>query len=190
MKKLALVIPAALILSGCTLFPSKTSSITGTEAQKAEKLGQIISSGGQADCLITNLTDKTTTQIIVSGKKMKFVGSDFGGGKKGSMISDGVYTYVWTDGEKTGFKTKIEPEVSPTPTVAGKPEGEVEVTNPSQAAETFEDETKFQTECVKRKISDSDFTPPADVKFTDFAELMKAVPQIPSIPSLPGGDGE
>lgn len=174
MKKLAFIIPAALILSGCTLFPSKSTTITGTESQKAEKLAQIISRGGQADCLITNLTDKTTTQIVVSGKKMKFVGSDFGGGKKGSMISDGVYTYIWSDGEKTGFKTKIESEVSPTPSVAGEPtEDEV---SPIKTAESFEDETKFQTECVKRNISDSDFTPPADVKFTDFA--------IPSIPAI------
>lgn len=173
MKKLAFILPAALILSGCTLLPAKTASITGTEKQKAEKLAQIISRGGQADCKVTNLTDKSSTQIIISGKKMKFVGSDFGQGKKGTMINDSVYTYIWSEGEKTGFKSKIE-EVKPTGTAQEAPQSpEVD---PAKAVADYNDETKYQTDCVLRTISNSEFTPPAEVKFTDFAEMMKGLP--------------
>lgn len=180
MKKLVFIVPAALILSGCTFFPSTTSTITGTEQQKSEKLAQIIASGGQADCQVTNLSDKTSTQIIVSGKKMKFIGSDFGEGKKGTMLTDNVYTYVWSEGEKTGFKTKIESEK---PTEPAKAENQPAELDSTKTAESYDDETKFKTECTRRVISESEFVAPADVKFTDFAELVKTVPSVPAIPT-------
>lgn len=182
MNKLSFLLPAALIFSGCTLIPVKTTSITGTEQQMTEKLGQIIARGGQADCQITNLANRTSTQIIVSGKNMKFVGSDLGDGKNGTMLTDGVYTYVWTEGEKQGFKTKLETEkaTEPTQTVPG-----TTGLDPSQKATSYDDETKFKTECTSRTIFESEFTPPADVKFSDFAEIMKGIPQVPSVPTIP-----
>lgn len=173
MKKLVFLIPVALFLSGCTLLPAKTASITGTEQQKAEKIAQIIASGGQADCQITNLTDKSTTRMVLSGKKMKFIGSDFGEGKQGTMLNDGVYTYIWTEGEKVGFKTKVEAFEPTKATEDTKQPTEVDAT---QKAESYDDETKFQTNCIRRNIVDSEFTPPADVTFTDFAEMMKGLP--------------
>jgi hypothetical protein len=174
MNKLFILIPAALIFSGCTLFPSQTATITGTEAQKAEKLAQIMASGGQADCQITNLADKSTTQMILSGKKMKFIGSDFGEGKKGTMINDGIYTYIWSEGEKVGFKTKIE-AVTPTDSPDNTTPESV-VPDAVETAAGYDDETKFKTDCIKRTILDTEFTPPADVNFTDLAEMMKALP--------------
>ncbi|HCQ31403.1 TPA: hypothetical protein DIU27_03425 [Candidatus Collierbacteria bacterium] len=175
MKKLAIILPIAFLFSGCTLFPS--SPITGTEQQKAEKLSQIISSGGQANCKVTNLTDNTSTQISVSGKKMKIVGSDFGEGKQGTMINDGTYTYIWTEGEKVGFKSKLEAEKPLEPTE------NLDRTAPVDSAkqvDTFEDETKFKMDCTRGGVSDADFTPPADVQFTDFSEMLKTVPTIPA----------
>lgn len=179
MKNLALLLSVALFLSGCTLFSGQSTPITGTEAQKAEKLAAILASGGQADCTITNLEDKSTTRMVVSGKKMKIVGSDFGEGKKGTMINDSVYSYIWTEGEKTGIKTKLDPDVSPTPTVADRTDTSDTVASP----ETYEDETKYQTDCQRTSVPDSEFTPPADVIFTDLSEMMRSVPTIPQIPS-------
>jgi len=176
MNKLILVIPAALLLSAC----NQTAPITGTTTQKAEKLAQIIERGGQADCKVTNLADNSTTQIIVSGKKMKIVGSDFGEGKKGTMVNDGSFNYIWSEGEKTGFKTKtVSDTITPTQTSEVKQPEDV-----SQTAAGFEDETKYKMDCATRTISDSVFTPPVEVKFTDFSEVMKAVPSTPSVPTF------
>lgn len=185
MKKLTFLLPAAFLLSGCSLLPGQTSNISGTESQKMEKLGQIIASGGQADCQITNLTDNTTTQIVVSGKKMKFMGSDFGEGKKGTMLTDDVYTYVWSDGEETGFKTKLETEKVAEPTEAVREQGGLDQT---QKIDSYDDETKFKTVCTRRTITESEFTPPSNIKFTDFAELMKDIPSIPNIPAQDSGE--
>ena len=169
-KKTALIILSSFALAACT--PS--GPITGTEQQKQEKLAQIIEAGGSADCIITNLADKSTTQMIISGKKMKIIGSDFGGGKKGTMINDNVYTYTWTEGEKTGFKMKLVTEKETAPTTAAQEEGKVDA---EQAAQEFEDETKFKTDCTVRNIGASEFVPPSDVKFTDFSQINKMIPQ-------------
>jgi len=168
-KKLSFLAVSALFLAACS---PTTAPITGTEQQKAEKLAQIISSGGTADCKVSSLADNSSTQIIISGKKMKFVGSDMGEGKKGSMINDGVYTYIWSDGDKTGFKSKIE-TIEPTGTTAAPAQEQFDA---SKQAQTFDDSTKYKLDCTKRSISDTEFTPPAEVKFTDFAELMKGLP--------------
>ncbi len=182
MNKLVFILPIALVLSGCSLSPS--APITGTNTQKAEKLGQIISRGGQADCKITNLADSTSTQMTISGKKMKIVGSDLGEGKKGTVINDNIYTYMWDEGTKTGIKTKVAAE-TPTPSVTGNiPES----VNPADQATGFEDETKYKVDCSTRIIQDSEFVPPADVKFTDLGEMMKGLPSIPAMPSIPAED--
>jgi len=171
MKKLTLptLLASAFLFAACT--PS--APITGTEEQKAEKLAQIIESGGSADCTVTNLADKSTTQMVVSGKKMKIVGSDFNEGKKGTMINDAVYSYFWSEGDKTGFKTKleVEKEAQPTP---GASEEKIDTT---KTAEGYEDELKYKMDCSRRNISDSEFVPPAEVKFIDPSELNSLSPE-------------
>ncbi len=163
---LSALLSSALLLAACT--PS--GPITGTEQQKAEKLAQIIESGGSGDCTITNLSDQSTTQMIVSGKKMKIIGSDFGGGKKGIMINDTAYFYSWGEGDKEGFKTKLITEKETQPTVTTSAEQDF---SPKKAVSEFEDETKFKMDCAKRSVSASEFVPPTTVKFTDTAEFTK-----------------
>jgi len=167
MKKLFPILLTALFLSGCSLSPS--APITGTEEQKAEKLAQIIERGGQADCKVTNLSDNSVVQILISGKKIKMTGSDFGEGKQGTMLNDGVYTYMWSEGASEGYKTKIETE-NLTPTPVGQETGQVDTV---KQTEGYDDETKYRTDCVRRIIADSEFLPPSNIKFIDPLELMK-----------------
>ena len=169
-KKSLVVLLASLILAACT---PQAAPITGTEEQKAEKLAQIIESGGSADCTITNLADKSMTQMVISGKKMKIVGSDFNEGKKGTMINDTVYSYFWSEGDKTGFKTKLEVEKETRPT-PGASEEKVDTT---KTAAGYEDESKYKMDCSRRNISDSEFVPPSEVKFVDPSQLNQMTPE-------------
>lgn len=179
-NRLSLVIPAALILSGCTLFPV-AGPISGTTEQKALKLAEIIKNGGTANCKITNIADNSSTEIFVNGKKMKFVGTDTGQGKKGMMINDGEFIYTWSDGDKTGVKLSA---AVPTGTPTGAP---VDTDTDKQAA-MYDDESKYKMDCKAGVVIATEFTPPVDVKFTDLSEMMKAVPSIPKgMPSLPAG---
>lgn len=172
MKKLSLpvLLTSAFIFAACT--PS--APITGTEEQKAEKLAQIIERGGSADCQVTNLSDNSTIQYIISGKKMKLVGNNFGADKKGTMINDTVYFYSWGDGDKTGYKIKLEPEKETQPTGTASPQGDYDT---EKTAQEFEDETKFKLDCVSRVITDSEFVPPQAVKFVDPSELNTMTPE-------------
>ncbi len=178
MNKLVYLIPVSIFLSGCTLFPS--NKITGNAQVKAEKLAEIISRGGQASCIVNRLDDGSTTQMIISGKKMKILGSDFGDGKKGTMINDGTYTYMWDDVTKTGIKTKIN-EQSPTPSVTVTVP---KVTSLADQVTGYEDETKYSVDCTTGAVLDSEFVPPTDVEFTDLNQMMRALPTMPDIPNI------
>jgi len=170
MKKIALpvVLASAVLLAAC----KPTGPITGTEEQKAQKLAEIIAGGGAASCTIINLTDNSSVEMTVLGQKMKIVGTDFGQGKKGSMINDGVYTYVWEEGQASGFKTK-------NPTVEElqggemtKPEADTEKT-----AMVYEDETKYKVDCAQGGVREGEFTPPASVTFISPEEMQQMTPE-------------
>ncbi len=169
MKKITVLVGSALLLAACT--PS--GNITGTTEQQAQTLAQIISSGGNAACLITSLADNSTVEFTVSGKKMKIVGSDFGEGKKGTMINDGAYTYIWTEGEKNGFKTKNPEET----TKDGEKEASGTDFDTDNKVAVYDDETKYKLDCKSGGLSDSEFTPPASVQFVDPSQLQNMTPE-------------
>lgn len=169
-KTFPIILGSAILLAACK---PTSGPITGTTEQKAQKLGEIIASGGTAACTITNLSDKSTVNLTVSGKKMKIVGGVMQQGKKGSMMNDTVYTYVWEEGQTTGFKFK-------NPTTEETSQGQAttpQQVDTSKTATVYEDETKYQVDCKQGVVNDSEFTPPAEVKFLDQAEMMKLSPE-------------
>lgn len=91
------------------------------------------------------------------------------------MLNDTVYTYVWEEGQKSGFKMKnsTEEEIKKGEEKAK----EFEDYDTSKTAMTYEDETKYKMDCASRSISDSEFVPPSDVKFIDPTELQKMTPE-------------
>ena len=182
-KKVWLVALASIIFSGCSLFPQKTGSVELTkkeELKQAEKLAKIIERGGSADCKIVDVADNTKLTVMkVSGKKMRIEGQGFGEGeKKGFMINDGVYTYIWSDGDVNGYKTKL-PEEQEIKDDKAKINKQDDVVPPVQVGD-YEDETRFKVECKEGKIAESEFIPPSTVKFIDPSEMMKGLPGLPA----------
>ncbi len=181
-----------LLLSGLSILlaacgPSQNISVNPATQNKAEqvkqasKLSDIIANGGNAACNITNLTDpKENTTMVISGKKMKISGGTIQDGKKGFIINDGTYTYIWSEDSKEGFKMK-NPEEDKT-----KDQEEnklIPVVSKDELVNDYEDESKFKVECQTNVVKDTDFVPPITVKFTDPTELMRAIPSIPQIPT-------
>ncbi len=173
MKKKALLalLPSALLLAGCV----SPGTQPDNQAQEAEKLAQILESGGSAFCTVTNLTDNSTTEMTISGKKMKIVGADMSGGKKGTMINDTLYVYTWEEGEKTGFKMAIPAEEETTETT--EVTTTQETVDVEEEATAYEDETKYKMNCTKRRVADSEFAPPSDINFFDPAQMQNLSPQ-------------
>lgn len=186
-QKILSLIIGSVILSGCSLFPAAnpTTQSTKDQVKQAEKLSQVLEKGGQAVCTITKSDTKETYTITVKGKKMKMSGVQMGeGAKKGYMINDTIYTYIWDESSKQGFKTKL-----PTEDETRQAQEDIKNTNSDYSADkvakTYDDESKYSVNCKEGGVNDSEFVPPSEVKFVDPsatipADYLKNIPTVPA----------
>jgi hypothetical protein len=178
------ILVSSVILAGCSLLPAQNQTIND-QAKQAEKLAKIMEKGGQAICSIKKVGTEESYTITVKGKNMKVSGIDMGEkSKKGFMITDTLYTYVWEDGSKEGFKTKL-PSDEEMKKNSEKYNPGNDSYQPAAVAKEYEDETKYNVNCKEGGVSDSEFVPPADVKFLDPAALMPSIPSSPKLPNIP-----
>ncbi len=173
-NKILFAVLAGVIFSGCLPSQGKieinSNQSESKKIEQAAKLSSIISSGGNALCNISSKDDpKSSTTMYISGKKMKIVGTDTPDGKKGYILNDGEYTYIWAEGEKEGFKTKN----TPTPATTDSDKDEAAMYTSEDYAGSYEDESKYTVSCDIGKAADSEFTPPSTVKFSDPLEMIK-----------------
>lgn len=174
----ALVLVSSIILAGCSLLPASTQT-KDDQAKQAEKLAKIMEKGGQAVCEISQVDTEEKYTITVKGKKMKMAGITMDQkGKVGYMINDTVYTYIWAEGTKEGFKTKISAEeVTP---AKNQPIIAQNDYQPEKVASEYEDETKYKVNCKEGNVPESEFVPPSDVKFIDPTDYLKNIPTLPA----------
>jgi hypothetical protein len=178
MKKISLfslVIASSFLFSACTLpFASKSSlpSESDTPEVQAQKMSQLIASGASAKCQITdNNNPEFVTEIIFSGEKMKMTGTQVAQGSTGSFINDGEYTYVWQEGQTTGYKTKnVDPEDVDNMEEAS-PDYESGDVEQAPDFSQYENNPTYKIDCQEINISADEFTPPADVQFIDPSEM-------------------
>lgn len=183
----AFVIAASIILAGCSLLPASTQT-KDDQTKQAEKFAKIMERGGQAICTVKKVGTEESYTITVKGKNMKVSGITTGEKvEKGFMISDTLYTYVWDDESKEGFKTKL-PSDEEMKKNSEKYNSGNDSYQPEAVAKEYEDETKYNVNCKEGGVSDSEFVPPADVKFLDPAALVPSIPNIPNIPSIPDSE--
>lgn len=117
--------------------------------------------GKNQSCTITYPNNGGSGTIYVSGKKFR---GDFtvkiAGEKevKSQVLSDGVYTYVWSSESPTGIKMKID------------------VTSPTASAQTgnFNLDQEVGLNCSPLVVVDaSKFTIPTNIQFTDLSSMIQ-----------------
>jgi hypothetical protein len=178
MKKISLfslVIASSFLFSACTLpFTSKNNlpSETDTPVVQAQKMSELIASGASAKCQIADINNpEFVTEIIFSGQKMKMNGTQVAQGSTGSFINDGEYTYVWQEGQTTGYKSKnMEPEDIEA-MEEDLPDYESGDVDESPDFSQYETDPTFKIDCQEINISDDEFTPPSNVQFIDPSEM-------------------
>ncbi len=124
------------------------------------------------DLLLANIAQKCTFQdssgsanisgssYIAGGKvRSDFTSNSAGTAVSGHMIVDGKTSYVWMDGQTTGFKMSFDPASTSS------------TTNSQQGVDANK---AMNYNCSPWSVDSSLFTPPAAVKFTDFGTV--AVP--------------
>lgn len=129
--------------------------------------------------IVCTTKDKETGSVMTSymkGKKVKISGTGIGNGeaKEGYMINDGTYAYMWSKGEKTGMKIKI-PSPEEQKQIQKEAQEFVEKNKALSQEGLFEQykDPNISIDCKAAGVSDSEFTPPTNIEFTNPEEMMK-----------------
>ena len=144
---------------------------------------------GAAKCAITSKDGQYT--VVTDGKRARIEGIQVpaadpkAGMASGTMINDGQYAYMWSGTQ--GMKIDMTSAASVMPPQAGQPK-----TDPKdwQGWARSLEASGVTYDCDATTVSESDFTPPTTVQFTDLSELMKQMPKdmkavMPSQGSVP-----
>ncbi|MBP5993588.1 MAG: hypothetical protein KA731_01640 [Candidatus Moranbacteria bacterium] len=163
-----------------------------TESMPAEDtpgLLDFLTTRGAAKCAITSKDGQYT--VVTDGKRARIEGIQVpaadpkAGMSSGTMINDGQYAYMWSGTQ--GMKIALTPATSVMPPQAG--ESKTDPKDWQGWARSLE-ASGVTYDCDATTVSESDFTPPTAVQFTDLSELMKQMPKdmkavIPNQGSVP-----
>lgn len=169
-KKLLIVVVVVLLLAtGYYLMKGKTSGIPGvgsTETSSGPKsLKELIAAGIAQKCTFSSTDESGSTEgtTYVAGGKMRgdFTNVISGKTTKSHMIVDGKTNYIWTDGEKTGFKVTVEDTSGAGDTSVSQ--------DTTQGSMDLNEKADYK--CSSWVTDSSQFTPPSNVQFTDFSQM-------------------
>lgn len=180
MNKAVVIVGALLILGVGGYFMTQQSTNSALNSKKVEETSSFtsiqdaLSKSLSLQCTFTDEDGKKTKTYIKSGA----VRTDFTGAKaedSGSMIMKDKKLYTWTNDKKEGFMMTV-PEVTPGQTnIPGSATGDAN--RSQQATDVLTALDKFKDSCKPATVADSLFTPPSEIKFTDFSNMMKQFTQ-------------
>jgi len=180
-KTILLVILPLFLLVGCDKPKNKQEQKPKQEEKKSFSLKNALTLGKSLKCSYKN--EKGETVVWIKGKKMRMEGAGFGKGKKGGMVNDGEWIYIWTSAEKKGMKYKL----SDLNSLGEQAKDVADWKNVKEWAEKTEQ--KYHTECHTAIIGDNKFTPPSDIEFKDFSAIFSQVQEMKkAMPSVNSGE--
>lgn len=148
--------------STTTPSPIDTSPTTTSETPSTsmKSLKDLLTSGVAQKCTFSDNTQTGNmdgTTYITTGKMRGDFNSTVSGKTTGThMIVDGKTSYMWVDGQTTGFKMSFDPQ-------------SVDTKAPSEQAIDMNKTLDYN--CSPWAVDNSLFTTPTGVKFTDFSTL-------------------
>lgn len=189
MKKTIPVILAVLIILGIGIWfltgrksqsPQTTNTLsaqpTAATANQPQSLKDLLLAGIPQTCTVsqTSENNKSDTTIYISGGQMRGDVQAKAGDTNivTHMIIRDNTTYVWTDGQTTGYKMAYDPN-TPVPTSApGQPQG----VNP---------DVKVDYHCSPWISDAGKFILPSNITFTDLKSLLPSLPAAPKVSGAP-----
>ena len=176
--KIGIIIAVLLLLAGGTFFfmNKKSTSPTIATTESAANDSNVFTSIQDAlskkvslECTFSNEAGHQIKSYIKNGA----VRSDVTGKttqESGSTIIKDKKMYYWNS--TMGFMMNLseaEMQGQALPTTS-QPQGSTSQQNPLETLE------KYKNSCKPAVVSDNLFTPPTDVKFTDYSQMMKSIP--------------
>ncbi|MFA9288981.1 MAG: hypothetical protein ACEQSA_03825 [Weeksellaceae bacterium] len=177
---LGIIIILIAVISGAVLMQRSNNQMVGEDKpiQPAEggtanmkSLQELMAMGKNQKCTFEyndpNGGIEGTTYISASNVRSDFNNTDKDGKtSNGGMITDGDFMYTWTSDSKEGVKTAITDDMQKTV----EEEREKFMQNP----DTYMDPNqKVEYDCANWNPDVKVFTPPADIKFTDYSVQMQ-----------------
>lgn len=166
MQKNVIIAIVVILAVGVGAFLFFGKQQPGTMQQNAvTSIKDALSKSVSLTCTYTDEQGRESTTVIKNGA----IRSDYTGQnpeESGSVIVKDDMMYVW-DAKKQGFKMSI-PKVTITP--GANESSQQGITQEENFMANLE---KYKNSCKPAVISDSQFTPPADVIFTDYSEMMQ-----------------
>lgn len=174
---LTLLLTASLSLSAC--IPGMNTETTDTQSEsevvaESQELAAAMEEGKPIHCTMTD-TKGAVVDYYNSGKKMKIVGTNVSEETEtGTIINDGEYMYVWSEGETEGIKYPVSSIEEMQETAENADQMQYDTPDFQNEEEVAEYENRGYTiECDETDIDDSMFIPPSEVTFMDVAALME-----------------
>jgi len=167
-KKLIVTIVVLLLLgvggfAAAKNFKGSSSTSTSTESStqptSANSLKALLALGSAQTCTFDNAG--STGTMYISGGKVRgdFDSTTNGKTLKTHMLVDGTTSYIWMDGEKTGYKMSFDASAG-----AGTPG-----TTTAQTSGAFDANADMNYKCGPWVADASVFVLPTTVTFTSFA---------------------
>lgn len=190
MKKTTLIIVIVLlliILGGGVFYllgKSYTNSSQAGQTATSQNQGQQMSTqkkslfdffsmAGSQKCTFSDKTNGGSGVVYVNGGKMRgdFQSTNNAKTTTSHMINDGTFVYIWTDGQKSGYKMSLATVKQEQSQVSMAPGN----TNSGQQGQTQGMDMKQQSDysCGPWAADASLFTMPQGVTFTDYSSMMQ-----------------
>ena len=150
------------------------SSATGTSPFTS--IQDALSRSLSLECTFTDESGRQTKSYVKAGA----VRTDFTGktsADTGSAIIKDKKMYYWNAAKKEGFMMEV-PAVTPGKSESGSTPSNSSLGKGNSASEVYAMLEKFKNSCKASTVADSLFTPPTDIKFQDYSEMMKGLQQM------------
>lgn len=196
-KNILGVVVVVLLALGAFLFMSPSSPLksgamnSGSPVAGSSPFTSIqdaLSRSLSLECSFTDDGGRQTKSYVKAGA----VRTDFTGKNtedSGSAIIKGKKMYYWNTTKKEGFMMEV-PAVTPGKSESNPAPSAGSMGKGSSASEVYSMLEKFKNSCRASAVADSLFTPPTDVKFQDYSEMMKGFKQMMDTPKTGGYNEE
>jgi hypothetical protein len=141
--------------SGKTTVKNQQVEVTTNNAKMS--ISDLMGRGENVKCTYEVTSIETGTNLAtmyLAGKKVRMETNG------SQMLSDGSYTYIWSDKDKTGIKMPIDSANDS----SNKWQGQAQYVDPEQ---------KMDYKCEGWKVDESMFVVPVNVQFSDFSQMQK-----------------
>lgn len=175
--------------------------VSGDKTSIKDSLTNMLSGSAAVKCAVEDEEGKYTVTAKMGKVKIDGIGYAAPGvpgageqDKKGTMIVTPEMFYMWSGKEGMKWNVKEMEELNKKMGGENAATQEPEAADWSDWAKTME-ASGAKYDCSPSVVTDADFTPPADVQFQDFGEMMKQFSTMgaqfqqmdPSAPQMPEG---